>query len=107
MAPASDDDTDEPPLGEVPEGVGADLYPKHLEYLRGQEAFHDAVLSFRDEAGARQEVELEQVSTTEQPEQGSSRAKIRLRNGVIVLATGAVIAGAIAAVRYRRRHKAG
>ena len=36
---------------------------------------------------------------------GSSRTKIVLRNGAIVIATGAVVAGAIAAVRYRRRHK--
>jgi hypothetical protein len=104
----SADEHDEPDvasLGEVPEGLGADLYPKHLEYLSRHEAFGDAVLSIPDGAGGRQSVELDQVTDASAPDAGSDRGRIRLRNGVILLASGAVIAGAIAAVRYRRRHK--
>jgi hypothetical protein len=98
-------DDDETPLGEVPEGLGADLYPTHLESLSRDPAFGDAVLSFRDASGTDQQIPLDEVASIEGPEEGGHRAKIWLRNGAIVLATGAVIAGAIATVRYRRRHK--
>jgi len=100
-----DRDSDEPLLGEVPEGLGADLYSKHLQDLKREPAFGEAVLSFPDEVGGHHEVALHDVETTEGTDDGSNRTKILLRNGVIVVASGAVIAGAIAAVRYRRRHR--
>lgn len=100
-----DGDLDETPLGEVPEGIGADLYPKHLEYLSRHEAFSDAVLSLPDADGAKHDVALDQVTDAESPSQGADKNRIRLRNGAIVLASGAVIAIAIATVRYRRKHK--
>ena len=99
------DDEPEQTLGEVPEGLDSDLYPKHLDDLRRDPAFRDSVLSFRDEAGARREVALDDVTDVEHPSEGNPRAKIWLRNGVIVVASGAVIAGAIAALRYRRRRR--
>jgi hypothetical protein len=105
MEPDSDDDLDEAPLGEVPAWVGAELYPAHLDYLKQHEAFQEAVLSFPDETGGHQDVALDQVTDAETPKEGSDRARIRLRNGAIVLASGAVIAAAIAAVRYRRKRK--
>jgi hypothetical protein len=71
-------DHDDAPVGEVPVGLDS-------------------------EAGQEQEFSIEDVAGTE-PE-GRNRTKITLRNGAIVVVTGAVIAGAIAAVRYRRRHK--
>jgi len=100
-----DADSDEPLLGEVPEGLDADLYSKHLQDLKREPAFGEAVLSFPDEVGGHHEVALHDVETTEGTDDGSNRTKILLRNGVIVVASGAVIAGAIAAVRYRRRHR--
>ena len=99
------DPDDEPALGEVPEGLGADLYSKHLEDLKREPAFGEAVLSFPDQAGGHHEVALHDVESTEDAGDGSDRTKILLRGGVIVLASGAVIAGAIAAVRYRRKHR--
>jgi hypothetical protein len=105
MATRRDDDLDDAHVGDVPEGVGADLYPQHLEYLSRHEAFQEAVLSFPDDAGARQDVALHDVADAVQPDEGRSRAKIRLRNGAVVVASGAVIAVALAAVRYRRRHR--
>jgi hypothetical protein len=105
METRGDDDHDEAPIGDVPEGVGADLYPKHLEYLSRHEAFHEGVLSFPDAAGDRQDIEIAQVTGTEDSDEGSSRTKIVLRSGAVVVASGAVIALAIAAVRYRRRRK--
>jgi hypothetical protein len=105
MTRNADDDPDDPQLGDVPEGVGGELYARHLEHLSRHEAYRDAVLSFPDAAGGKQRVALDQVADIEDPSEGSSRWKIRLRNGAIVLASGAVIAAAIAALRYRRTRK--
>jgi hypothetical protein len=105
MEAVGDDDPREEQLGDVPDGVGAELYPTHLEYLSRHPAFHEGVLSFPDPGGGHQDIAFDQVTDTEEPVEGSSRAKIRLRNGAIVLASGAVIAAAIAAVRYRRKHR--
>ena len=99
------DNSDDQVLGEVPEGLGSDLYSKHLEDLKREPAFGEAVLSFPDEAGGHQEIALGDVESTADADDGSNRTKILLRNGAIVLASGAVIAGAVAAVRYRRRHR--
>ena len=99
------DDSDDQVLGEVPEGLGSDLYSKHLEDLKREPAFGEAVLSFPDEAGGHHEIALGDVESTADADDGSNRTKILLRNGAIVLASGAVIAGAVAAVRYRRRHR--
>lgn len=104
MAIVDDEDPHEAYLGEVPDGIGAELYPDHLERLRGDEDFGEAVLSFPDAEGHDQEISIDDVESTER-DAGSDRTKIRMRNGVIVVATGAVIATAIAAVRYRRKHK--
>jgi hypothetical protein len=101
------DDLDPDPVGEVPEGLGGDLYAKRLGDLSRDPAFQDAVLQFPDDAGKRQEVALDQVTAVEHDDDDSGRAKIWLRNGVIVVASGAVVAGAIAALRYRRRHRSG
>ena len=98
-------DGEETPVGDIPEGVGAELYPAHLDHLRRHDAYRDAVLSFRDAAGETQDVALGEVAAIEHPSGGSSRGRIRLRNGAIVLASGAVIATAIAALRYRRARK--
>ena len=99
-------DFDDALLGEVPDGVvGADLYPRHLEHLSRQEEFSEAVLSFPDADGGFQDIQLDDVESTENPAEGSSRGKILLRNGAIVVASGAVIAGALATVRYRRKHR--
>ena len=100
-----DGDSDEQLLGEVPEGLGADLYSKHLDDLTSEPAFGEAVLSFPDEAGGHQQIAIGDVERTEGADDGSNHTKILLRNGAIVVASGAVIAGAIAAVRYRRRHR--
>jgi hypothetical protein len=105
MAHLPDDDPDDAQSGEVPEGVGADLYATHLEHLSRHKAFQDAVLSFPDDSGGRQNVPLDQVTEIEEPSEGSTRGRIRLRNGAIVLASGAVIGAAIAALRYRRARK--
>jgi hypothetical protein len=104
MAVVGDGTDDDAPVGEVPEGLASDLHARDLERLSQDEAFGEAVLSFRDVEGQQQEIPIGDVTGTESDE-GPSRTKILLRNGAFVVVTGAVIAGAIAAVRYRRRHK--
>lgn len=101
---AHDDDLDDVHLGEVPEGLGSDLHAKNLESLSRDPAFSDGVLSLADTDGARHEIALDEVDALED-DTGSNRTKIILRSGVVIVATGAVIAGAIAAVRYRRRKR--
>lgn len=95
----------EPALGEVPDGLGADLYAQRLERLSKEEAFGEGVLSFSDAEGVEQDIRLDDVAGTEH-DHGSNRTKILLRSGAAVVVTGAVIAGAVAALRYRRKHKA-
>jgi len=98
------DDFEEPQLGEVPAGLSADLYAERLENLSKDEAFDEAVLSFPDADGVEQEIHLDDVEATEH-DHSSNRTKIILRSGAAVVVTGAVIAGAVAAIRYRRKHK--
>lgn len=92
-------------LGEVPEGLGPDLHASRLESMRREPAFSDGVLSFADADGHEREIALDEVDSLEADSGGANRTKIVLRSGVVVVATGAVIAGAIAAVRYRRRKR--
>ena len=102
---SSDDrDFDDAPLGEVPAGVGGELYAKRLEGLSRQEAFGEGVLSITDTEGGEQEIPLGEVAGTEHDHE-TDRTKIRLRNGAIVVVSGAVIAAAVATIRYRRKHK--
>ena len=98
-------DLDDVHLGEVPEGLGPDLHARNLESLSRDPAFSDGVLSLADTDGAHHEIALDDVSSLEEDTGGANRTKIVLRNGAIVVATGAVIAGAIAAVRYRRKKR--
>lgn len=100
-----DQDPHETQYGEVPDGLSADLYRKHLEDLSQEPEFEDAVLSFRDDDGEEQSVAIDDVTSIESQGDGSTKTKIWLRNGAIVVTSGAVIAGAIATVRYRRKHK--
>jgi len=99
-----DEEFDDAQLGEVPAGVGADLYAERLENLSKEEVFGEAVLSFPDADGVEQEINLDDVAATEH-DHSSNRTKIVLRSGAAVVVTGAVIAGAVAAIRYRRKHK--
>ena len=101
---SSSDDYDDSQLGEVPDGLGADLYARRLDHLSREEAFDDAVLSFPDADGGEREIPLDEVESAEHDEH-TNHTKIVLRNGAIVVVTGAVIAGAVAALRYRRKHK--
>src|SRR5258708_14863439 len=95
-----DDSEDEQQQGEVPEGVGPEVFREHLEQVTRQHAHDGAHITLDEET-----VYLEDIQGVEQ-EPGSGRSRIRLRNGVIIGGiTGAAIVAALATVRYRRRHR--
>lgn len=86
--------------GEVPEGVGPEIFREHLEHVRRRHADDGAHITLEEE-----DLYLEDIQGVEQ-ESGTGRSRIRLRNGVIIGGlTGAAIVTALATVRYRRRHR--
>ena len=95
-----DDSEHEHLQGDVPEGVGPEVFREHLEQVTRQHADDGAHITLDEES-----LYLEDIQGVEQ-EPGSGRSRIRLRNGVIIGGiTGAAIVAALATVRYRRRHR--
>lgn len=90
----------EPTGGEVPEGVGPEIFRERLEQVRRQHAGDGAHITLEEEV-----LYLEDIQDVEQ-ESGGSRSRVRLRNGVIIGGlTGAAIVAALATVRYKRRRR--
>jgi hypothetical protein len=88
----------EPIHGDVPEGLGPEVFREQLRQASKQDPAHGAHITLDDET-----VFLEDVQSVEaEPEAHKSR--VRLRNGVIIGGlTGAAIVAGLATVRYRRR----
>ncbi len=85
--------------GEVPEGVGPEVFRQQLRQAADQDPAHGAHIRLD-----RDTVFLEDIETVEE-EAGSGHSRVRLRNGVIIGGlTGAAIVAALATMRYRRRH---
>jgi hypothetical protein len=94
------DAEDEHAGGEIPEGVGPEIFREHLEQVSRRHSDDGAHITLDKE-----DIYLEDIQGVEE-ESGSSRSRIRLRNGVIIGGlTGAAIVAALATVRYRRRHR--
>ncbi len=90
----------EPTGGEVPEGVGPEIFRERLDQVRRQHADDGAHVTLEEEV-----LYLEDIQGVEQ-ESGGSRSRVRLRNGVIIGGlTGAAIVAALATVRYKRRRR--
>jgi hypothetical protein len=90
----------DPIHGDIPEGVGPEVFRDQLRRAARNESEHGAHIRLRNE-----NVRLEDVDTVE-AEAGGHRSRVRLRNGVIIGGlTGAAIVAALATVRYRRRHQ--
>jgi hypothetical protein len=89
----------EPVHGDVPEGLGPEVFRERLRQAAQQDPAHGAHITLEAET-----VFLEDVQSVEaEPEPHKSR--VRLRNGAIIGGlTGAAIVAALATVRYRRRH---
>ena len=93
------DDRDEV-RGEVPEGVGPEVFRERLDHARRHGAEHGGHITLRDQG-----VFLDDIDSVE-PEGEGSRSRVRLRNGLIIGGlTGAAIVAALATVRYRRKHQ--
>jgi len=86
--------------GDVPAGVGPEVFREHLARVARHHADDDAQITLVEERLYLDDIEGVEV------EPDRSRSRIRLRNGVIIGGlTGAAIVAALATVRYRRRHR--
>ncbi len=87
--------------GDVPEGVGPDVFREHLQQRVARDHADDGAHITLDE----ERLYLDDIESVEQ-EPDRSRSRVRLRSGVIIGGlTGAAIVAALATVRYRRRHR--
>jgi hypothetical protein len=94
------DDHDETIPGEIPEGVGPEVFRERLEQARRHGAEHGGHITLQD-----QSVFLDDIDSVEAEDEGH-RSRVRLRNGLIIGGlTGAAIVAALATVRYRRRRQ--
>jgi hypothetical protein len=92
------DEKDEPIQGDVPEGLGPEVFRERLREAARQDPTHGAHIKLHDET-----LFLEDVQSVEAEPEGH-KSRVRLRNGAIIGGlTGAAIVAALATVRYRRR----
>lgn len=93
-----DDKEREQTQGEVPEGLGPEVFREQLRQAAQQDPAHGAHITIEKET-----VFLEDVQAVEAEPEGH-KSRVRLRNGAIIGGlTGAAIVAALATVRYRRR----
>jgi len=97
---ADPDDHDDSVPGEVPDGVGPEVFRERLAEAARHGAEHGAHMRLRD-----QEVYLEDIESIEEDDEGRG-SRVLLRNGLIIGGiTGAAIVAALATIRYRRRRR--
>lgn len=93
-----DDNEPENVQGDVPEGLGPEVFRERLRQAAQQDPAHGAHITLEDET-----VFLEDVQAVEAEPEGH-KSRVRLRNGAIIGGlSGAAIVAALATVRYRRR----
>jgi hypothetical protein len=86
--------------GEVPHGIGPEVFRAQLADATRDGAEHGAHMRLHD-----QDLYLEDIETIEEDHEGHG-SRITLRNGLIIGGiTGAAIVAALATVRYRRRRR--
>lgn len=86
--------------GDVPEGVGPEVFRERLEQVTRDGVERGAHITLDDETLFVGDIE----SVEAEPD--TNRSRVRLRNGIIIGGlTGAAIVAALATVRYRRRHQ--
>jgi uncharacterized protein (DUF849 family) len=94
-----DDAEAEVTRGDVPPGLGPEIFRDHLQRVVGGDSGNGAEITLRE-----QQVALADIEGVEAEADGH-RSRIRLRNGLIIGGlTGAAIVAALATTRYRRRH---
>jgi hypothetical protein len=85
--------------GEVPTGVGSEVFRERLRQVARQDPDNGAHIKLRGET-----VFVRDIEHVEQEPEGH-RSRVKLRNGAIIGGlTGAAIVAALATIRYRRRH---
>jgi hypothetical protein len=93
-----DEKETDPIHGDVPEGLGPEVFREQLRQAAQQDPEHGAHITLEKET-----VFLEDVQAVEAEHEGH-KSRVRLRNGAIVGGlTGAAIVAALATIRYRRR----
>jgi hypothetical protein len=87
--------------GEVPDGVGPEVFRERLRQAAEQDPEHGAHVTLHDEGLYL--ADIESVEADEDDEDGH-HSRITLRNGAIIAGvTGATIVAALATIRFRRR----
>jgi hypothetical protein len=95
---SGDEKDNEPVHGDVPEGLGPEVFREQLRQAAQQDPAHGAHITLEEET-----VFLEDIQSVEAEPEGH-KSHVRLRNGAIIGGlTGAAIVAALATVRYRRR----
>ena len=85
--------------GDVPAGLGPEIFRDHLQQVAGRDPGSGAEITLQE-----QQVILADIDSVEAEADGH-RSRVRLRNGLIIGGiTGAAIVAALATIRYRRRH---
>jgi len=86
--------------GDVPEGVGPEVFRERLADATRHGSEHGAHMRLHD-----QDLYLEDIESIEKDDEGAG-SRVKLRNGLIIGGvTGAAIVAALATVRYRRRRR--
>jgi hypothetical protein len=86
--------------GEVPHGVGPEMFRERLRDAAAQDPDHGAHVTLDDQG-----LYLADIESVETDDDGQS-TRVRLRNGVIIAGvTGAAIVAALATIRFRRRRR--
>ena len=92
------DESDFGAQGEIPDGVGPEVFREQLRRVARQDPAHGAEIQL-----GKDTVRLEDIETVEAEPTGH-HSRVRLRNGLIIGGlTGAAIVAALATIRYRRR----
>ena len=95
-----DDSESEPTHGEVPAGLGPEIFREHLQQVARADPESGAEITLQD-----QKLFLADIDSVE-AEPDTHRSRVRLRNGLIIGGiTGAAIVAALATVRYRRHRQ--
>jgi hypothetical protein len=88
--------------GDVPEGVGPEVFRERLDQARRHGAEHGGHITLDDQSVYLDDIDS--VEAEEEEEGEGHHSRVRLRNGLIIGGlTGAAIVAALATVRYRRR----
>jgi hypothetical protein len=93
-----DDSESDPTLGDVPPGLGSEIFRERLRQVAQGDPESGAEFTLQD-----QKLFLADIDSVE-AEADVHRSRVRMRNGLIIGGvTGAAIVAALATIRYRRR----